>query len=110
MTRYRHQRRGQRDPLPPGVKLVSRPSRWGNAHPIADDLGNNWCGQCGEPHNRAEAVALYRRDAEHRPDLAQWLAPLADAAGLACYCPPGEPCHADVLLELLNDHYPKDTE
>lgn len=104
--RYRHQRRSQRERLPANVRLVTRPSRWGNYHPVVDDLGNGWCGYCGVPHTRAEAVAMYRRDIERRSNLAEWLAPLAGAHGLACYCPLDEPCHADVLLELLDLIHP----
>ena len=70
--------------------VVTRPTRWGNPHPLG--LG------------RAEAVRRYRDDL-----LAGRLAVTVDEvraelAGrdLACWCPLGEPCHADVLLEVAN--------
>ena len=107
-ARYRYPMSGRFDPNPPGVKRVTRPSRWGNPHPV-ESIAHRWCGQCGEPHTATEAVDRYRRDAVARTDLAEWLAPLADAVGLACTCPLDQPCHADVLLELLNTHYPKET-
>lgn len=33
--------------------------------------------------------------------LAEWLEPLR-GKNLACWCPPGQPCHADILLRLAN--------
>ena len=78
--------------LPPGaVRLVARPSRWGSPFDHRE-LG------------RPEAVRRYEErlramDPAERADL---LAPLRGAGALACYCPPGEPCHADVLIRLLD--------
>lgn len=77
--------------LPPNTITVARPSRWGNPFHVTAD------------RTKAEAVAAFR----------QWLlARLADGEdvgltelrgrNLACWCRPGEPCHADVLLELAN--------
>ena len=87
----RYQRSRQRGArLPEGVVVVTRPTRWGNPHPL--DLG------------RAGAVRRYRDDL-----LAGRLAVAVDdvraeLAGrdLACWCPLDEPCHADVLLEVAN--------
>ena len=76
--------------LPSEVVVVTRPTKWGNPHPLS--LG------------RAEAVRRYRDDL-----LAGRLAITVDDAerelrdrDLACYCPLDEPCHADVLLEVAN--------
>jgi hypothetical protein len=76
--------------LPEGTVVVTRPTKWGNPHPL--ELG------------RAEAVRRYREDL-----LAGRLrVTAADAKrelrgrDLACYCPLDAPCHADVLLEVAN--------
>lgn len=86
--RQRSRRKGAH--LPPGTIVVTRPTKWGNPHPLS--LG------------RAEAVRRYREDL-----LAGRLAiSVADVArelrgrDLACYCPLDEPCHADVLLDVAN--------
>jgi hypothetical protein len=106
-TRLHHVPR--RDRLPrdtAGRKLaayVGRGSRWGNPHPLAEV---RTCERCGRGHTRSEAVALYRAEVLARPDLDEWLAPLAGLAALACSCPPGAECHAEVLLELLEDRWP----
>jgi Domain of unknown function (DUF4326) len=85
----RSRRKGAR--LPADVVVVTRPTRWGNPHPLS--LG------------RAEAVRRYREEL-----LAGRLAVTADdvrrelqGRDLACYCPLDEPCHADVLLAVANE-------
>lgn len=76
--------------LPEGTIVVTRPSKWGNPHPLS--LG------------RPEAVRRYREDL-----LAGRLAVTVDdvqrelrGKDLACYCPLDGPCHADVLIEVAN--------
>ena len=75
--------------MPQGAVYVGRPGRWGNPYLLTG-------------HSPAEAVALYRAWLLERPDLLA--AARAGLAGrsLACWCPPGTPCHADVLLDLAN--------
>jgi hypothetical protein len=85
----RSRRKGAR--LPAGVVVVTRPTKWGNPHPL--ELG------------REEAVLRYHEDL-----LAGRLAVTVEHArrelrgrDLACYCPLDEPCHADVLLAVANE-------
>lgn len=80
--------------LPADVVVVTRPTKWGNPHPLT--LG------------REEAVRRYRDDL-----LAGRLAVTVDDVArelrgrdLACYCPLDGPCHADVLLEVANQRRP----
>jgi hypothetical protein len=103
-ARYRHHRRTYLDRLPAGVRLVARPSRWGNRHPIGEV-----CPVCGIVHDRAGAVAAHAADLDARTDddLRAWGAPPGGAARRACYCPPGEGCHADVLVDLLDRLHPR---
>jgi hypothetical protein len=77
--------------LPPNVVVVTRPTKWGNPHPLG--LG------------RAEAVRRYRDDllAGRLMITVEDVKRHLRGADLACYCPLNEPCHADVLLELAND-------
>jgi hypothetical protein len=73
--------------MPAGTVKVDRSTRWGNPWRPED---------CG---GAAEAVARFRAWLEggHGPDLT----PLRGKR-LACWCAPGAPCHADVLIELAN--------
>ena len=67
---------------------VGRPSPWGNPFPVASD--------------RAGAIAKFRAFAEERlANNPGWLDPLRDAEVLTCWCAP-LPCHADVLIELID--------
>ena len=89
-TRYqRSRRKGAR--LPDGVIVVTRPTKWGNPHPLS--LG------------RDEAIRRYREDL-----LAGRLVVTVEdvkrelrGRDLACYCRLDEACHADVLMAVANE-------
>lgn len=91
--------------MPPNTVKVDRSTKWGNPYTI-EQIGvrfyvyaphRAFVIECGSDHTaRLEAVKRFRE-----------LVSLASAAqlrgkNLACWCKPGEPCHADVLLELAN--------
>ncbi|MGZ4443678.1 MAG: DUF4326 domain-containing protein [Nocardioidaceae bacterium] len=83
---------------PDGVVVVSRPSRWGNPFAIGE-LAD------GSVRTRAEAIELFR-DALMNDRLGYTMADVRrELAGkdLACWCPYGEPCHADLLIEVANE-------
>lgn len=107
--------------MPENTVKVSRPGKFGNPFPVkkatSTSMGvtsdvwivGTWEGPALWIKNtEAEAVEIavkaYREWIE-RPAQA---ALLADAKSelrgknLACWCRPGTPCHADVLLELAN--------
>jgi hypothetical protein len=75
---------------------VSRPSRWGNPF-VAAKL----------PGGAAEAVARFRAFAADRGFRAAARAALS-GKNLACWCAPGQPCHADILLEIVNEGKERD--
>ena len=74
-----------------GDVYVGRPTKWGNPHRAG-------------PLPAADAVARYRADLltgrlsfsveDARRELR--------GRNLLCWCAPGAPCHADVLLEVAN--------
>lgn len=79
--------------LPPDVINVARPTRWGNPFKVY------------EGSDPTSAVDAYRSrlfspafDSDLR--IAIWTLRGHD---LACWCKPDEPCHADVLLKVVND-------
>lgn len=103
--------------MPPNTVKVSRPGRWGNPFYISpwrdaktcvalfrdamttgwnpktsEHLPDAWCGygEWVEWHQRMGIEVLHNAISELR------------GKNLACWCKPGEPCHADVLLELAN--------
>ena len=74
---------------PEGVIGVARPSRWGNPFAVAE-----W--------GRKTAVERFKGYAAERlASEPSWLDPLR-GRDLACYYPLGQPCHADVLVEMAN--------
>jgi hypothetical protein len=86
--------------MPPNTVKVDRSTRWGNPLRAAPD------------YPPAKAVADYERWLNGAapahftalpapPSHAQIRQHLA-GQNLACWCPPGQPCHADVLLKIAN--------
>lgn len=114
---------------PENTVIVARPSRWGNpfrvqrgtvfgppwgeirSYPIGTRLAarDEYAAYAthSDPHAAvAHAVELFRMYAEitrrdHPAEFAAWIAPLK-GRNVGCWCPLGQPCHADVLLELAN--------
>lgn len=79
--------------MPANTVKVDRSTQWGN--PFIEN---------GE-HDRAAAVYLYREWMLGRgPDPLVERPNPSELRGknLACWCKPGTPCHAEVLLELAN--------
>jgi len=75
--------------VPAGAVRVSRPTRWGNPYPV-------------KAYGRTNALRLYRTRMDLNPELVE--AARRELAGkdLACWCKPGELCHADIWLEVAN--------
>ncbi|MDG4818260.1 DUF4326 domain-containing protein [Micromonospora sp. WMMD956] len=92
MTRRIQRRRTPGWRMPAGAVYVGRPTRYGNPYPATTPTAAG----------RAAAVEQYRQWIATHPDLIA--AARRDLAGrdLACWCPPDQPCHADVLLTVAN--------
>jgi hypothetical protein len=81
------------------VVYVGRPTVFGNNHRLG------YCVVCRKEHDRAEAVAEHREEAErafYKENDLWGLKLMLRGKNLACWCPLDKPCHADVLLELAN--------
>lgn len=81
---------------------VARPSVWGNPFPLHDKQGRRI-------RNNKEAVCEFRELLGPQPEnVVRLYMPLEDVQralrgkNLACWCRPGSPCHADILLEMAN--------
>ena len=93
--------------LPEGAVCVTRPGKWGNPFKVSD------CLEYGHAIDKLDAaricVEAYRawmKGEKHwahgipmrsRPDITE-----LRGKDLACWCAIGDPCHADVQLELAN--------
>lgn len=92
---------------PPGAVVVSRPTKWGNPFiptPMPR-LGGNLQWRKAEPIRRLwRCVDDFRRaleEGELRVTVQDVQRELR-GKDLLCWCPVGQPCHADVLLEIAN--------
>jgi hypothetical protein len=94
--------------MPPNTVKVARPGPYGNPFTVAAYFDAGWSGS--ERVAAQHCVDAYRALLEGRK---HWAHPLPmtyrvpDLAALrgknlACWCKAGQPCHADVLLELAN--------
>lgn len=106
--------------MPPNTVKVDRTSRFGNPYLVERQAGKLWDAESGIWRGKLHSVRLLGGPYWYRCNLtreeaialackmfASETAPkldLTDLRGknLACWCPPGSPCHADVLLELAN--------
>jgi len=76
--------------MPPDTVYVGRPTRWANPFKIGLD------------GDRETVVKKFREYAlERLKREPNWLEPLR-GKDLACWCPLDKPCHADILIELLD--------
>lgn len=84
--------------MPPNTASVARPTKWGNPFKVDPENG----------FNRAGAVNAFRILVSSF-DEPTWQTDIHELRGknLACWCPLGQPCHADVLLELANQDTPQ---
>lgn len=113
--------------MPPNTVYVGRPTKWGNPYRVGGRIviEADWGDSAGLQHEfggitLAQAVEGYRDlmalrlalppyDDEWEPAYqGVWAHALeTELAGrnLACWCPLGGPCHADVLLDLATRRY-----
>lgn len=113
-TRIQRQRtKGWRAPA--GAVYVGRGTRWGNPARIVPgwskgallvQWGANGASVGSFPADGLEArryaTELYRDWAERTVGFAARVRAELAGRDLMCWCPVGEPCHADVLLRLAN--------
>lgn len=77
--------------MPENTVYVGRPTKWGNPYPV------------NEHFNREQAFRLYKDFVQKWEDeLIEDAKKELKGKNLACWCRVGEPCHADVLLEIAN--------
>lgn len=90
------------------AKLVTRPGPWGNPFSI-DEVAKSYGLDRAAAQAKAVAMAGDWLRGTLDPALSPGDPPTRDTIrrelgghNLACWCRPGTPCHADVLIELAN--------
>lgn len=95
--------------MPEGAVYVGRPSRWGNPYTL--DMFKHWYPEADEHGLRHMATSDFeglvtgRWDGFDDVDVPSYPRDeIMQLRGhdLVCWCPLGQPCHADVLLEIAN--------
>lgn len=82
---------------PTGAVDVTRGTAWGNPYRV----GRPWRGYQAAV-DAAHAVALFRALVALSPTFVGLVRAELAGRDLMCWCSLGEPCHADVLLEVAN--------
>jgi len=92
--------------MPPNTISVARPGRWGNPFSVLPDVAQGTAvGRYVAMPTVEDAVAAYRRWLHDDPtgrQLAQEAQSILRGHHLACWCRLDGPCHAQVLLDLVN--------
>ena len=85
--------------MPPNTAKVSRPTKWGNPYKIGETLYH--AGTMFQV-NAKKACELYATWIGNQIESGRLDVKELRGKNLACFCPPNQPCHADVLLRLAN--------
>jgi hypothetical protein len=96
---------------PKNTVYVGRPTKWGNPFKVGMIVGFDWV-TIFDPidvlhyftrsriiENNEEAVRLFAKYAAPRLKGVEYH---LNGKNLSCFCPIGQPCHADVLLKMAN--------
>ena len=87
--------------MPEGAVYVGRPTKWGN--PFMPQRDSDYCPKAQSM--LLEWAADVYRDWLQLPEQAELVTAIRTelrGKDLACWCPVGQSCHADVLLEIAN--------
>ena len=85
--------------MPEGAVYVGRPTKWGNPLELGQRVIWDQTMYFGETPE--QCVEFYREWIVWQFTIEEIQEELG-GKDLACWCPPGRPCHVDVLLELAN--------
>ncbi|TMR99082.1 DUF4326 domain-containing protein [Nonomuraea basaltis] len=95
--------------VPEGAVYVGRAAPGLKASPYSSphSVGQRGCRACGgRVHERSEVIELYRVHLREHPELVEQGRRELAGRDLACWCPPEQGCHADVLLAVVAGQEP----
>ncbi|WP_048770870.1 DUF4326 domain-containing protein [Rhodococcus ruber] len=89
--------------MPDGAVYVGRPSKWANPYRVGSMMYLTGK-KAGQKIDAEGVVQMYRHTVtgEHNAAARETIRQELAGKDLACWCPLGQPCHADVLLEIAN--------
>jgi hypothetical protein len=77
--------------MPDNAVYVGRPTKWGNPFRIGK-----------EAEDAKDAVELYKEYLQDNVGIRTRAQVELKGKNLVCWCKPGQPCHADILLKVAN--------
>lgn len=87
--------------MPANTVKVSRPGPFGNPFRVGDRSPQN-INVVIDAEHAVQLFGMAMESKEEAGTLEAFIAPLR-GKDLACWCPIGSPCHADVLLKIANE-------
>jgi hypothetical protein len=87
--------------MPPNTAKVDRSTRWGN--PMRTAPGYTSAQAVADYALWINGAAEFRLQRGTGPPSIEDIRRHLAGKNLACWCPLGQPCHAEVLLELANE-------
>lgn len=88
--------------MPENTVSVARPSRWGTPFRVGH-VYTTWRDKEYKVLDQRHAVELFKEHLDRKPNLVTDIRDELKGLNLACWCKPGTPCHADLLLRLANE-------
>lgn len=88
--------------MPENTVKVDRTTLYGNPYVVSSDRTDDFDCSTKEEAIQKFTDLMRHFKKEDREAYKAWIAPLR-GKNLACWCKLGEPCHADVLLEIANE-------
>lgn len=79
--------------MPANTIVVTRATKWGNPFKVGID---------GDPQACVESFRMMLEESIEGKAIQKQAKEQLRGKNLGCFCKPGQPCHADVLLEISN--------
>jgi hypothetical protein len=89
--------------MPDNTVYVGRPTKWGNPYKAGGTFEHQTGGKPWPVYDHRHAVELFRQLLDRTPNLVTEIRDELKGKNIACWCPPGQSCHADLLLKLANE-------
>ncbi len=84
------------------IIYVGRPGKWGNPFKVGDHIRDPISGEVVTTLKDVNQVVNWYRNYLRYRNIHDQIKKELAGKNLSCWCKIGEPCHADVLLEIAN--------
>lgn len=88
--------------MPPDTIYVGRPTKWGNPFEIGMVIRESDTNDYITTLKNIEDVLMWYKNYLRRNGMREEIINELRGKNLSCWCAPGSPCHADILLKIAN--------